>query len=106
MAGQSLRVLNLGAGVQSTAIFLMILDGELPPVDFAIFADTGDEPRSVYDHLQYLKSLGGMEIIEVSQGNLGDNLVDGVNSTGQRHISIPSYLSLSDDGQLTSLGRR
>lgn len=43
-----LRVLNLGAGVQSSAILLMACRGELPKPDVAIFADTGEEPASVY----------------------------------------------------------
>ena len=101
-----MRILNLGAGVQSTALFLMILDGDLPPVDFAIFADTGDEPKVVYDHLAMLETLGGPEVVKVSRGNLGDNLVNGVNSTGQRHVSIPTHLSMKDDGLRTALGRR
>jgi hypothetical protein len=101
---QSLRVLNLGAGVQSTTLFLMIMDGELPPVDFAVFADVGDEPAAVYDHLAHLKSLGGPEIHTVSRGNLGDNLISGVNATGQRFVSIPAHLSV--DGERSSIGRR
>lgn len=101
-----MRVLNLGAGVQSTAIFLMIMDGELPPVDVAIFSDTGDEPKAVYEHLERLKALGGPEIVTVTQGNLGQNLIDGVNSTGQRFVSIPAFLSHGDDGENTGIGRR
>lgn len=102
--GRNLRVLNLGAGVQSTAIYLMIVDKELPAVDVAIFADTGDEPRAVYDHVNYLRSLPGPEIVTVTAGNLGDNLVRGVNSTGQRFVAIPSFLSV--DGEATGIGRR
>ena len=45
-----LRVLSLGAGVQSSALLLMSIAGELP-LDAAVFADTGWEPRSVYDWL-------------------------------------------------------
>ncbi len=101
-----MRILNLGAGVQSTAIFLMIMDGDLPPVDFAIFADTGDEPKSVYQHLEKLKQMNAMEIVTVTQGNLGQDLIDGVNSTGQRFVSIPSYLSHGNSGEKTGLGRR
>jgi hypothetical protein len=48
-----MRILNLGAGVQSTTLFLMLIDGDLPPVDYAIFADTGDEPQDVYQHLEF-----------------------------------------------------
>jgi hypothetical protein len=101
-----LRVLNLGAGVQSTAIYLMMIDGEIPAADIAIFADVKEEPKAVYDHLQRLKEIGGPEIVTVTAGekSLGENLISGVNSTGQRHISIPTYLAI--DGEKTALGRR
>jgi hypothetical protein len=46
-----MRTLSLGAGVQSTTLLLMSLDGTLPKVDCAIFADTGWEPARVYEHL-------------------------------------------------------
>jgi hypothetical protein len=49
-------ILSLGASVQSTALTLMAVRGELPgfrPVA-AVFADTGWEPRGVYDHLHWL----------------------------------------------------
>lgn len=100
------RVLNLGAGVQSTAIYLMMLDGDIQPADIAIFADTGDEPKAVYEHVQYLKTLGGPRIITVTAGNLGDNLVAGVNTTGQRFVTIPTFLSRRDDGQNDGIGKR
>lgn len=51
-----LRVLSLGAGVQSTTIALMAARGDIPAPDCAIFADTGDEPQAVYDHLAWLSS--------------------------------------------------
>ena len=101
-----LRVLNLGAGVQSTSIYLMMIDGLLPKADMAIFADCGDEPKAVYEHLAFLQTLPGTPIEIVSAGNLGDNLSSGVNSTGQRFVSIPSFMSNEDDGNNTGIGRR
>jgi len=56
-----MRVLNLGAGVQSSTIYLMMVDGDIPACDVAIFADTGEEPQAVYDHLGWLKKQGGPE---------------------------------------------
>lgn len=35
----ALRVLSLGAGVQSSTLALMIEHGELPPIDAAVFAN-------------------------------------------------------------------
>lgn len=52
-----LRVLSLGAGVQSTTIALMAARGEIRAPDCAIFADTGDEPAAVYKHLDWLTSV-------------------------------------------------
>jgi hypothetical protein len=52
----SRHVLNLGAGVQSTTLYLMYLRGEIQPViECAIFADTGEEPASIYRHLEWMK---------------------------------------------------
>ena len=50
-----LRILNLGAGVQSTTLYLMSIEGLVPAFDWAIFADTQEEPAAVYQHLEWLK---------------------------------------------------
>jgi hypothetical protein len=86
------HVLNLGAGVQSTTLYLMYLRGEiLPAIECAVFADTGEEPESIYSHLEWLKSLKGPPIITVGIGKLGEDLQHGRNSTGQRFASIPAF---------------
>lgn len=54
LEGAKLRVLSLGAGVQSTTLALMAKHGDLEMPDFAVFADTGWEPRKVYKHLDWL----------------------------------------------------
>ena len=52
----ALRVLNLGAGVQSSTLAMMYQLGELGPLpDVAIFADTGWEPKKVYTWLEHLE---------------------------------------------------
>lgn len=49
--------LSLGAGVQSTTMALMAAHGLIEPMPTAaIFADTGAEPESVYEHLDWLRS--------------------------------------------------
>lgn len=96
------RILNLGAGVQSTALFLMALDGdEVEPFDVAIFADTQEEPASVYRHLDWLDSLGGPPILIVTAGKLGDALekgtdVHGNGCEGFHFVSIPAYVKNLD----------
>ena len=88
------HILNLGAGVQSTALYLMFLNGELEDkLDYAVFADTQEEPDSVYTHLEWLRSLGGPPILTDTAGKLGDDLIHGKNSTGGRFASIPAFTS-------------
>lgn len=78
---REIHVLNLGAGIQSTALYLMSLRRDepdcVPVFDFAIFADTQEEPAEVYKHLAWLKSLGGPPILEGTAGKLGDDLIHG-----------------------------
>lgn len=75
------HILNLGAGVQSTALYLMSVRQDepelVPRFDAAIFADTQEEPKGVYDHLAWLQSLGGPPILVRSYGKLGDDLIKG-----------------------------
>ena len=56
------RILAVSGGVQSTTLAWMIKDGVLPPVDVAIFADTGNErPESltVIDICPSISRVGG-----------------------------------------------
>lgn len=54
MTEPRIRVLSLGAGVQSTTLALMAACGELQQPDAAVMADTGWEPKAVYQHLEAL----------------------------------------------------
>lgn len=56
---EPIHILSLGAGVQSSTLALMAAYGEvphLPRLSAAIFADTQDEPQSVYAWLDWLES--------------------------------------------------
>jgi len=73
-----LHVISLGAGVQSTTMALMAAHGEITPMpDCAIFADTGAEPKAVYDHLEWLMSPNVLPfpVHIVSAGNLRDEII-------------------------------
>jgi 3'-phosphoadenosine 5'-phosphosulfate sulfotransferase (PAPS reductase)/FAD synthetase len=71
----SLTVLSLGAGVQSTTVALLAAYGEIPAPDCAIFADTGWEPRAVYEHLDRLEERLPFPVHRVSAGNLREDTV-------------------------------
>jgi len=94
----TLTCLSLGAGVQSSTVFLMVCDGVLPKLDCAIFADTGWEPPAVYEHLAWLEKRGrvaGIPVYRVSAGNLrADALVSQVRgkaADGTRWASMPLF---------------
>lgn len=100
---KELHVLNLGAGVQSTTMLLLACEGRLPKPDAVIFADTGWEPREVYDHLEWLTAHAeghGIEIHKVSNGNIkGDALrsqVRGDASDGGRWASMPYHVQVGE----------
>lgn len=96
--------------MQSTALYLMAIDGEVPAIDAAIFADTQEEPDDVYSHLSWLESLGGPPILRITAGRLGDALEAGADAKGNRrtdgghYIQIPVYTKMPDG--TTSLTRR
>jgi hypothetical protein len=87
-----LRILSLGAGVQSTTLALMAAHGEIGPMpDCAIFADTGWEPQAVYEHLEWLMSdnVFPFPVHIVSAGNIRDDLLQA--GGGGRWASIPAF---------------
>jgi hypothetical protein len=51
-----LRILSLGAGVQSSTLALMAATGFIEPIDHSVFADTQAEPASVYRWLDWLEA--------------------------------------------------
>lgn len=90
-----IRVLSLGAGVQSTTILLMMLEGELELVDHVIFSDTGWEPRRVYEHLEWLTGLMAKRNLPfhiVSAGNIRNDFTDGET----RFASMPLHVRNKD----------
>jgi hypothetical protein len=75
------HVLNLGAGVQSTTLYLLderLGHGGDLRFDVAIFADTQAEPKAVYDHLELLRCrqqvTGGPPIWIRTGGNLEEDV--------------------------------
>ncbi len=104
MAHVRLRVLSLGAGVQSTTLALMAAHGEAPIPDVAIFADTQWEPQAVYDHLRWLMSVLPFDVLIVTQGNIREAIRDRRNTTGGRFAAIPWH-TINPDGS-HGMGRR
>lgn len=103
-----MKILSLGAGVQSTVLALMAAKGELGSVDCAIFADTQWEPKAVYRHLDWLeqeilRNPFPFKIYRVSAGNIKRDLLKGVNTTGHKFITVPLF---NKCGNTVQMGRR
>lgn len=102
---EPLNVISLGAGVQSSAVLLMSYEGDLPQADYAIFADTGWEPKAVYEHLDRLEDAVAdrIPILRVSAGNIRDELM-AVGTSG-KPPSPPLFVEGSD-GRASLLRRQ
>ncbi len=94
MTGEpELTVISLGGGVQSSVMALMAAKGLIKPMpDYAVFADTGWEPKNVYNHLDWLETQLPFPIRRVSSGSIRDDILAGTNSTGQSFNSIPAFV--------------
>jgi hypothetical protein len=97
-----LRILSLGAGIQSSTILLMACKGLLPKPDAAIFADTGWETMATYTHLEWLKveaAKHGIPVIIVRRGNIKEDMESAElrKRAGKRTCSMPLFTSNIED---------
>ena len=102
-----MKILSLGAGVQSSALALMIEKGELPMVDAAIFADTMSEPKEVYKWFDWLKTQVSYPIHIVSYGNLRQDTIDSAQGNGRwNFLTIPVFSISKETGKKGLLKRQ
>lgn len=90
-----LKIISLGMGVQSTAVYLMSSMGhKLSRADFAIFADPQAEHPKTYEMLKWLlhwqKQNNGIPIIVNDKRNLYKDIINGYKN-GSRVASIPAH---------------
>jgi hypothetical protein len=89
-----LRIISLGAGVQSTTMALMAARRDIGPMpDGAIFADTGAEPSAVYRHLDWLERQLPFPVYRVSAGNLRDEILGAMGGTNRMDARPPFFTS-------------
>ena len=86
-----LKVISLGMGVQSTALYLMSSMGyKVPRADVAVFADPQAEHYKTYDMLEWLlkwqKENDGIEIIVNRDRNIYE---DHMKISPNKHIRVP-----------------
>lgn len=99
-----LRVLSLGAGVQSSTLALMAAHGEIDMPDAAIFADTQWEPKKVYEWLGWLEKQLPFPVHHVTAGSMRDNIIAKTNANGGRYASVPWHMVMPDGER--AMGRR
>lgn len=102
----NLRILSLGAGVQSSTLALMIEKGQIPMVDAAIFADVKGEPKAVYEWLEYLKTqITTFPIYTVTWRNLKQDILDASNGE-YKAFTAPFFTKNLETGKKGMLRRQ
>jgi len=89
-----MKIISLGLGIQSTAMYLMSSLGQIDRADYAIFADPGAELPDTYELWNYLniwqERNNGIPLIKKRKSLYAD-IIKGENSTGQKFVSIPAF---------------
>lgn len=106
---EPVHIISLGAGVQSSTMALMAAHGEITPMPkCAIFADTQDEPKSVYDWLDWLEKQLPFPVYRVTAGSLSKSALtlNRNRKTGIEYYSnrIPAYIK-NPSGDTGKVGR-
>lgn len=97
---EKIDVISLGAGVQSSTLLLMAdrgeikIDGEVAIPKVAIVADTGNEPKKVYEWIAFLKTqVKNIKIVEAQHGDLVEDILNGIEND-TRVPSVPFFTIL------------
>ncbi|MDR3389940.1 MAG: hypothetical protein P4L92_23125 [Rudaea sp.] len=102
----ALRVLSLGAGVQSSTVALMMACGEIEPADAAIFADTMAEPEATYRYLDWLEPRLPFPVHRVTHGDLGEEILRIASGEAKNNNGRPPFFVKNPDGSRGILKRQ
>jgi hypothetical protein len=91
-----LKIISLGMGVQSTALYLMSSIGyKVPRADYAIFSDPQAEHYKTYDMLEWLlkwqEENNGIPIIINKDYHILDDIMKSQNKFGGKWVVIPAF---------------
>lgn len=103
------RVISLGAGVQSSAMLLMAIDGLLGEIpELAVFSDPGWETKATYEWLDRLESVSTIPIVRLTakKSIRGECHSGGpwARQNGERFVTLPFFLKHADGS--SGIGRR
>tara|TARA_Y100001973_G_C5105764_1_gene285034 strand:+ start:55 stop:879 length:825 start_codon:yes stop_codon:yes gene_type:complete len=100
-----LRVLSLGAGVQSSTLALLIESGKIPMVDCAVFSDVRGEPQEVYNWLDWLETKLSFPVYRVTWRDLKKDVFDAAEGK-YNAFTIPFYSKNAETGKKRMLRRQ
>lgn len=90
-----MKIISLGVGVQSSALYYMSSMGEIDRCDFAIFSDTGGEKTRTLEYYEFMvnwrEKNSDIPLFKASYKNLQNDLLNQSNSSGNRFASIPAF---------------
>jgi 3'-phosphoadenosine 5'-phosphosulfate sulfotransferase (PAPS reductase)/FAD synthetase len=102
-----MKVLSLGAGVQSSTLALMAEKGEIDKPDCAIFADTQAEPKAVYEWLDWLQQQLSYPVHVISYGDLYQEMMEVAQGTGKyKFLNVPVFTITGRKGKKGLLKRQ
>ena len=89
-----MKIISLGMGVQSTALYLMSSLDYIERADCAIYADLMSEKPTTEKLVEYLldwkKHNNGIDI-HIVEADIYTDIINGVNSDGKPFVTIPAF---------------
>lgn len=98
-----IQVISLGGGVQSSTMALMAAKGEITPMpDCAIFADTGWEPKAVYEWLSWLAAElpFPLHVVRRPGADLGEMAISIAQSPDVTKSAMLPYFTANPNGMI------
>src|SRR3990172_5184915 len=90
-----MKIISLGVGIQSSALYFMSSLGELDIVDYAIFSDTGGEKTKTLQYYEFITNWlmenNGIPLHKANYKNMKEDLLNKQNSRGKLFSSIPAF---------------
>ena len=95
-----LRYISYGAGTQSSVMMLLAARGEITPMpDFAVWADTGDEPTAVHDMVRWMVDQVPFPLIGIGAlRSIRDGYTTGMNPRGSFVGPMLPTFTVNPDG--------
>jgi len=105
LSSKTLNVLSFGGGIQTVALALMCMNGDVPEPDAIVFSDTGWEVAGTYEYLSWFLPMledQGMDVHVVTAGNLREDALD----NSKRFAAMPLFTENDSPGASYGMLRR